>query len=76
MEQPKQKPKLWQILLAVALLVIAWVIPGGGGTSLRGEALLPVAIISGIIFLVNIGLFSLIALGVKKLHDWIRNKKD
>lgn len=36
MEQPKNKPKLWQIFLAIALLVIAWVLPGDGGANLRG----------------------------------------
>lgn len=75
MEQSKNKPKLWQIFLAIALLVIAWVLPGDGGANLRGEDLAPVAILTGVIFLVKIGFFSLIVLGIKTLIDWIRNKK-
>ena len=66
---------MWQILLAVALPVIAWIIPGGGSAGLQGEDLAPAAVLTGVIFLVKIGFFSLIAVGVKKLIGWIRNKK-
>lgn len=76
MEQPRKKPKLWHILLAAALLAIAWILPGDGGSMvLWGENLLPIAILSGGIFLLKIGFFSLVVLGVRKLAEWLQNKK-
>lgn len=75
MEQPKKKSKIPQILLAVALLVLAWLIPSGEGGSLNAENLLPVAVISLAIFLLKAGAFSLALLGLKKLWKWIRKKR-